>query len=172
MLPVLLAALDTPEEKEAFTKFYLDHKVWLYRCALTYLHSPALAEEAAQEAWMRCVLHAETFFPLPLREKTAWLFVVVKNICLNTLKKETRYSTLAPTWDTPVRDPGSPGDIVSLIRAMPEQYRTVLELKFVLEWKDKEIARFLHLSETAVSSRVSRGRKLLQQVLREEGYTP
>ncbi|MGN0969499.1 MAG: RNA polymerase sigma factor, partial [Evtepia sp.] len=56
------------------------------------------------------------------------------------------------------------------IRAMPEQYRTILELKFVLEWRDKDIARYVGLSESAVSTRITRGRKLLQEALRKEGY--
>ena len=53
---------------------------------------------------------------------------------------------------------------------MPEQYRTILELKFVWELEEKEIARQTGLTVSAVSTRVYRGRKLLQQALRKEGY--
>ncbi|MBR6526534.1 MAG: sigma-70 family RNA polymerase sigma factor, partial [Lachnospiraceae bacterium] len=65
-----------------------------------------------------------------------------------------------------------PHTIVEVIRAMPEQYRTILELKFVLEWKDKEIARHLGLPLSTVTSRIHRGRKLLQDALIKEGYAP
>ena len=53
---------------------------------------------------------------------------------------------------------------------MPVSYRKILELKFLLEWSNKEIAKHLGLTQTAVSSRINRGRKLLQDRLREEGY--
>ena len=59
---------------------------------------------------------------------------------------------------------------MALIRSMPETYRQVLEMKFVLEMKDKEIGKALGLSADAVSQRVRRGRKLLIEKLREEGY--
>ncbi len=74
-----------------------------------------------------------------------------------------------------LRDPhgaeeGDYRSIVALIRAMPEQYRTILELKFVLEWPDKAIAKALQLPATTVSTRISRGRKLLQTQLIKEEY--
>ena len=70
----------------------------------------------------------------------------------------------------PAPTPGDSRPIVAVIQAMPEQYRRLLELKFLLEWSNKEIAKHLGLSQTAVSTRLSRGRKLLQERLREEGY--
>ena len=59
---------------------------------------------------------------------------------------------------------------MALIRAMPEQYRRILELKFVEEQTSREIARRLGLSVAAVEKRVSRGREMLIEKLKEEGY--
>lgn len=63
-------------------------------------------------------------------------------------------------------------DVAAIIRSMPEQYREILDLKFLEEKTDQEIADLLGLSKGAVSTRISRGRKLLQEKLREEGYRP
>ena len=60
--------------------------------------------------------------------------------------------------------------MIALIRTMPEQYRAILELKFVLEWTDKSIAKELGLPVTTVSARIRRGRKQLQAQLIKEGY--
>ncbi len=60
--------------------------------------------------------------------------------------------------------------MVTLIRTMPEDYRRVLELRFVGEWSLGDIARELGLTEGAVKSRIFRGRKLLIDALRREGY--
>ena len=59
---------------------------------------------------------------------------------------------------------------VELIRSMPETYRQVLELKLVEERSTGEIAHATGLSETAVNSRFLRGRALLREKLRDEGY--
>ena len=61
--------------------------------------------------------------------------------------------------------------IVDVIRSMPETYRAVLEMRFVEERSTREIATALGLSERAVDTRISRGRALLVEKLRKEGYT-
>ena len=59
---------------------------------------------------------------------------------------------------------------MALIRSMPEDYRRVLELRFLAEWSLADIARELGLTEGAVKSRIFRGRKVLIDTLRKEGY--
>ena len=51
-----------------------------------------------------------------------------------------------------------------------EGYRRGLELKLVEELSNREIARCLRIRESTVSSRVMRGRAMLQKRLREEGF--
>ena len=60
---------------------------------------------------------------------------------------------------------------MSLIRALPESYRRILELKCVEEWSNREIARRLNITESTVSMRVLRGRAMLRERLEKEGYT-
>lgn len=101
-----------------------------------------------------------------------WLMVVVRNTALDTLRKEGRETEL----ETQSWEPATPPDqgefeaLVTLIRTMPEDYRRVLELRFVGEWSLGDIARELGLTEGAVKSRIFRGRKLLIDALRREGY--
>lgn len=75
-------------------------------------------------------------------------------------------------WEPEAREEKGVEDIAAIIRSMPEQYREILDLKFLEEKTDQEIADLLGLSKGAVSTRISRGRKLLQEKLREEGYRP
>lgn len=172
MLPLLLAALETEEDKARFLQFYERHKTGLFRDALALLPDRALAEEAAQEAWAKCAQHADTFFALDPPGRLPWLRVVLRHTAWDIRRKEARHQPLPEDWDAPAPAEGRVDGIMAVIRAMPETYRQVLELKFVLEWTDRAIARHLGLSVTAVSTRVSRGRKLLQERLIEEGYEP
>lgn len=77
---------------------------------------------------------------------------------------------LVALQDAPAPDPGDTDGIVSIIRSMPEQYRQVLELKFLLEWSDEMIAQKLGLTLNATYTRISRGKKLLRERLIQEGY--
>ena len=59
---------------------------------------------------------------------------------------------------------------MAIIREMPEDYRRILELRFVAEWSLAEIAQATGMTEGAVKTRIFRGRKLLMEQLRREGY--
>ena len=119
---------------------------------------------------MKCLQHAETFFAIPPDRRLGWMVVIVKHTAYSLLEKEGRHLPLDPDWDAPAPEAGDVQGIVDLIRALPEQYRTILELKFLWEWTDRAIAQAVGMSVDAVSARVSRGRKLLQKNLREAGY--
>ena len=170
MLPLLLSALERPEEKRIFTLFFQTHEQGVLRYARSLTGSPVLGEEVCQEAWMKCLQHAETFFAIPPDRRLGWMVVIVKHTAYSLLEKEGRHLPLDPDWDAPAPEAGDVQGIVDLIRALPEQYRTILELKFLWEWTDRAIAQAVGLSVDAVSARVSRGRKLLQKNLREAGY--
>ena len=60
--------------------------------------------------------------------------------------------------------------LVNIVMNLPVKYSRTLELKFVLEWKNKEIAEYLGISQSTVASRISGGRKLIIEKLGEEGY--
>ena len=51
--------------------------------------------------------------------------------------------------------------------ALPEKYRTVLNLYYYEELSTREIAELLDLQQTAVTTRLSRARKLLKDRLGE-----
>ena len=98
--------------------------------------------------------------------------VVLRNTALDMLRKEGRETELeSQPWEPAIPpDQGEFESLVMLIRTMPEEYRRVLELRFVAEWSLGDIARELGLTEGAVKSRLFRGRKLLIGMLRREGY--
>lgn len=63
-------------------------------------------------------------------------------------------------------------ELVELFAELPDTYRRVLEMKSLLGYTDKELAAHLGITETAVSTRASRGRELLRKILEKEGVQP
>ena len=51
---------------------------------------------------------------------------------------------------------------------LPEKYRIVSHLFYYEDWSIREISQILHISESNVKTRLSRGRKLLKDVLKED----
>ena len=163
MFTVYLAMLSSEEDRERFTLLYEAHEKRLYAVALKILGNPTRAEDAAQQAWLQVLRNWE---------RVNALAVAAKNAALDLLKKEKWTASMPEDWDPPAPESGA-GEyerLVALILSLPEDYRRVLELKFVEEETNQEIARRLGLKESTVSTKVQRGRKLLLDVMRREGY--
>lgn len=171
MLPTLLAGLEaSPAQADTFIQFYKAHSVGLYRYALSWVKDPHQAEDIAQTAWLQCVQHSQRFFSLPEDKRLPWMVTLVKHAALTHLRTAGRTVPLEEEAGLPARETGEAQGIVDIIRGMPEIYRTVLELRFLEELDSAEIARRTGLSVSAVNTRIHRGRKLLQEALRKEGY--
>lgn len=172
MFTVYLAMLSSEEDRERFTLLYEAHEKRLYAVALRILGNPTRAEDAAQQAWLQVLRNWERVNALDWDAAARYLAVAAKNAALDLLKKEKWTASMPEDWDPPAPESGA-GEyerLVALILSLPEDYRRVLELKFVEEETNQEIARRLGLKESTVSTKVQRGRKLLLDVMRREGY--
>lgn len=67
------------------------------------------------------------------------------------------------TFETPESE-----NLFETVMKLPEKYRIVIHLFYYEDYAIREIAEILHLSESNVKVRLSRGRVLLKQSLKEE----
>jgi RNA polymerase sigma factor (sigma-70 family) len=58
-------------------------------------------------------------------------------------------------------------DLQTLIRALPEQYREVLMLRYAVGLKPKQISILLGRKVTTVQQQITRGKQLLSSALRQ-----
>lgn len=155
---------------ERIARLYQQNRRILTRLAARILGPGPRAEDAVHDGFCRLMQNYGQLRARSDGQLVRWLMVVVKNAALDMLRKEGRETELE-NWE-----PAAPPDLgefealVALIRDLPEDYRRVLELRFLAEWSLKDIARELALTEGAVKSRIFRGRKLLMDALRREGY--
>lgn len=160
----------TPADKQWITELYHAYAPRCLRSALAVLKDGRLAEEAVQETWLKAVTLTETASRADVERQ---LFTILKHTCLDILRKEKRYVPLPEGWDTPAEDKTQEGlleQVTRLIRNLPEKYRQVLELKYLGECSNQEIAQRLKLRESTVSTRVQRGREQLMNALKKEGF--
>ena len=173
MLTMYLAMLGSEEDRERFTLLYEAHEKRLYAVALKVLRDPTRAEDAAQQTWLQVLRNWERINALDWDSAAQYLVVAARNAALDMLKKERWNTSMPEDWDPPAPEDGQ-GEyqrLVELIRSLPEAYRRVLELKFVEEETNQEIARRLGLKESTVSTKVQRGRRLLLDAMEQEGYS-
>lgn len=176
MLVTYLMMLDSGRDRVRFLWLYHRLRHRMYRAALRLLHDEDRAQDAVQEALKKIILHFSKISALPSEEMDAYVVIIVVNTAKDMLRGDGRQAPLDEAWDQPAAgDAETAGDyrrLVELIQAMPEPYRDVLVLKFVEEETNRAIAARLGLTESQVANRIFRGRALLVQRLKEEGYGP
>lgn len=159
-------------ERERLFRLYQKSREPMTRLAARILGAGPQAEDAVHESFVKLLRVYDQLRERSDGQLERWLAVVARNTALDILRKERRETPLErEAWEPSIpADEGGFEALVALIRAMPEDYRRVLELRFVAEWSLADIAKELHLTEGAVKTRIFRGRRLLIRQLREEGY--
>ena len=167
-----MTLLETDPDRERFVRIYRANSRRMSKLASQILGPGPKAEDAVHDAFLKFIQHFDELRDRPEDCVAAWLAVVVKNTALDMLRKNRHETALEDvSWEAAVpADQGEFHALVAIIRGMPEDYRRVLELRFVAEWSLAEIAQATGMTEGAVKTRIFRGRKMLMERLRKEGY--
>lgn len=173
MLAICLAMLESEQDQRQFTRLFEAYEKTIYAVALRILGNPTRAEDAAQQTWLKLLQNWDRVSSLPWEETEGYVVTVSKNCALDILRAERRTTAFPEDWDPPAREEHQEeyDYLVSLIRALPENYRRILELKCVEEQTNREIGRRLGIRESTVAVRIMRGRAMLKERLEKEGFT-
>ena len=163
MIAVYLAMLETDVDRDKFMKLYESYEKKLFAVALRILENNEKAEDAVQQAWLRIIQHWERVSCLEWDLAGGYAVTTVKNAAIDILRQEKRVEPLPATWDPPAREESQDEYqyLVSLIQTLPDTYRRILELKYVEEYSNREIAKRLKMNEATVATRARRGKMML-----------
>ena len=140
----------------------------LYAAAFNICRQPQDAEDAVQDALV-ALYRSDKEFESEEHMK-AWLFRVTVNAAKSTIRlfwnrNRTSYEDY---MESLVFEDASDKTLMDEVLALPEKYRIVLHLHYFEEYKTREIADILKISENTVKTRLLNGRKLLKTKL--EGW--
>ena len=158
MIAVYLAMIETDEDRDKFMKLYESYEKKLFAVALRILENNEKAEDAVQQAWLRIIQHWERVSCLEWDLAGGYAVTTVKNAAIDILRQEKRVSQDEYQY------------LVSLIQTLPDTYRRILELKYVEEYSNREIAKRLKMNEATVATRARRGKMMLRERLDKEGF--
>lgn len=139
----------------------------VYRLAYSYLGNRADAEDVCQNVFLKLVDGKIELWPG--REKV-WLLTAAANDCKNHLKSFWRKNVGELTEAADLS-----GDMSRLVHdavmKLPPKYRAVLHLYYFEGYDQGEIGAILHISRTAVQTRMSRARAMLKKELNDDEGT-
>ena len=148
-------------KREQVLALYDTYADSVYRTALGYLRSTHDAEDAVQAVF--CKLLEQDLTVWPGRER-AFLTKLTVNHCKNQLAAAKKF---VPDALDDLVLPSGPEDrpLFRAVLELPEKYRLVVVLHCMEGYSLSEIAGFLHITASAVSMRLHRARKILNEQL-------
>ena len=137
----------------------------LYRTALVYLGSEALALDAVDEAVYKALCghwklrHPEFF--------NTWITRILINKCHNELRRQKRIYPLEELPETAAKEFDSL-PLKEALRRLPKDLKYVIVLRFFGRYTVAETAMTLHIPAGTVATRQRKALKLLRLELEEE----
>lgn len=176
MIAMYLALIDDEKDKIKFREIYEEYSKQMWYVANEILHDRFLAEDAVHDAFLgiaRNFSKISTFEPKVIRTyvttsaRNSALMIARKNKSGNTIDIERLFGIRDTEADDEINRIETLDLAVSVINRLPELYREVMYLRFVLELSEKEIALQLGRNQNTVSQQISRGRKMFIKIMSE-----
>ncbi|MBQ7976872.1 MAG: RNA polymerase sigma factor [Clostridia bacterium] len=177
MLLILLEMLDG-EEENIFLEFYEENKKMLFSVAYKLVGNEHLAENALQEAFISIIKNKDKMLELKGERLKKWSVIIVKNKCIDIMRKEGRMETLhledekiateAVTEDETLKKYEAE-TIKRYLGELDELSKQILYLKYLFGYSYKEISQTVNVSEKNAEMRVYRAKNKLREMIAREG---
>jgi len=154
-------------DKQNFGILVIKHEQKLYRIAKSILKNDEDCADAAQEAV------AKGFANLPKLKNDKYALTWLIRILINECYRIVRESAKTTAWNpdialTPSNDDPIYSELYETLFHLPRELKIVLVLHYLEGYSIKEISDILQLPSGTIKSRMSRGRKMLKELLKEE----
>lgn len=178
MLSLYLTMLETSEERNKFEDLYHLHKRTMLYVAKDILKDDYLAEDAVHEAFIRVINNFIKIGEANSPQTRYFLIVIVRNVSITMLEKRRKTVLLEdleplggmqPDIEDEVFDTIECRKIIDAMGDLPVQYRDVLYLRYVEEYKFSEVAPLLGVNQETIKKRAQRGKKKLLELLEDRG---
>ena len=153
------------EPVEALIKQYKNH---LYAAAFSICQEASDADDVVQDTFLKYYTSKKEFSS-PEHIK-AWLLRVAINKAKDVNRSfwKQKSSPIDDYVETLTVEAPEDGALIAEVLKLPQKYRIVIHLFYYEDYSVSEIADILKLSESNVKTRLSRGRSLLKEVLKED----
>ena len=154
----------TKEEFTCLARKYMDT---VFRVAMNYLKNKTDADDVTQNVLLK-FYKSDVDFESEEHVKH-WLIRVTLNECKNFLRFPwQKNASLEDYMETLVFETPESEHLFESVMGLPEKYRIVILLFYYEDYSVWEIGEILKISESNVKVRLSRGRMLLRETLKEE----
>ncbi len=162
-------------DTKAFSELARRHELSVYNLSLRFMRNPSLAEDMAQEAFLKAYQKIGKF----RRESqfSTWLYRIACNVCLSELQKRKRRGELSLAYRPEPSDPSVAASLpqaeeAELIRKcvakLPRRYAEAITLFYLQECSYEEVAEIMEIPIGTLKTWLHRARKQLRGIVQRE----
>jgi len=169
--------LETEPERKKITELYEQHKHALYMYAFKFTKNRELAEDAVHNVFISIIKNKEKYFHLNRKDFRLLAVIIVKNKCIDLLRKQKPYSEIPieemelylESGDMPVEEQiiiSSEYDAIrKYLDSIDEISRQVLIMKYYFGYSYKEIGIELNMTPKHVDTRIMRAKDKIKKFI-------
>ena len=169
----MAATKTVPGYNEQFESLYAQYADDVLRMAYFYLADRHKAEDVCQEVFVKLYTHGGSIEP---GKEKAWLLRVTVNCCrglwrgawLRRVVLGAPTLDIIPAQDETIEQREEKAELMRAVNRLPAVFRETILLHYYQGLGIAEIAQMLELPEGTISSRLSRARRKLDALLKEE----
>lgn len=144
-------------------QIFRDYRDDVYRLAVCYTRSREEAEDVCQTVFLKLLEQKN----IASGKEKQWLMKVAANECRNLLRSHW-WRTTVPMEDTISVEPPQVNETLLAVLSLEPKYRIVVYLHYYEMLSTEEIEKLLHITRSAVTTRLSRARAMLKSKLKED----
>lgn len=135
------------------------------RICFIYLKSYSDVEDIFQDVFLKYVLYNGNF--QSKEHEKAWFARVAINCCKDSLKSffKKNVSSISDIEEYKLAVNDNHSEILNAVLSLPEKYKTVIYLFYYEQYTAVEIGKILNKSENTIYTWLSRGKKMLKEIL-------
>jgi len=158
--------MDELDNKKGYIHYLIEtYSDMMIRISYSYMKNLSDAEDITQEVFIK-LLEKRPNFKNETHEKS-WLIRVAINLSKDKLKS-SYFKNTTSLEDDFVDTTQEDNDVIQAVLNLPVKYRSIVFLYYYENYSISEISNILNIKESTVGSQLSRGRKLLKSILKED----
>lgn len=177
MLSLFLALIDDLSDQEMFINIVELYEKQMWYIANKVLNDAHHAEDAVQNSLLRIATNIKTLRNFNDNQTKSYVLTAAKNAALDIVKKNNKFETVSIDLSLNLKNEIGSSEIDSysnenyviyILNKLPQKYRDVMYMHFVLGMSEKEVAKSLGIRLNTVRQQIHRGRKKFAELYKGE----
>ena len=182
MMPLFFLFIGNDSDRDFLERLYIEYRLLMLRKAYAILKDPHEAEDALNMAWLALLKKISLLRDFDQYALRSYLLSKIRHISLNLLRQkrsvliedmEAAFDVLPssePPLDEGLLRKDAADELMGFLASLPKRDLLILDMKYVQELSDEEIARVLNIRKASVRTYLMRARRRAEKVLREKKH--